>query len=103
MTLFIEVIKHQNLILGDELQQTDIIFSDKPCHELLNSLLLELEHMQALLIFTVQNVQHHLFLFLSLEQLLHLQQHLHVFQCHFGKGNPVFYEFLGEEHKLLMD
>jgi hypothetical protein len=53
MIFLVKVVKYEDLILGDELEQTEAVFLDKPCDKLSDALLFELENVKALFIFAV--------------------------------------------------
>jgi hypothetical protein len=53
MFFLVEVVKYEDLILGDELEQTETVFLEKPCDKLSYELFFELKNVKALLIFAV--------------------------------------------------
>lgn len=53
MIFLVEVVKYEDLILSDELEQTETVFLEKPCDKLSDALLFELENVKALFIFAV--------------------------------------------------
>lgn len=90
MIFLIEMVEDKDLILGNELQEADTVFFDKPSDKIVNGLLLKLENMITLRIFAMKNLNDYFFFSLSFEELLHLKKELNILKLEFREGHFVF-------------
>jgi hypothetical protein len=103
MIFLVEMIKDQDLILGNELKQAETVFLDEPSDEFGDGLLFKLEDVVSLRVFAVEDLSDNFLLSLSFEELFHLKERFNAVQFQFWEGHFLFDQFLNKQHKLFMD